>query len=100
MNLITAVTAMQRGRDMVGGVPAVGKEVPAMAAIPPGPQEPFSKDRAYGQEPGFVSRNTGKLYLVLALLVIAGIAAVLWVSFADGGSNDPYGDNREPTTQR
>ena len=45
-----------------------------MAYIPPGPQTPFDKDRKYGQEPGFVSRHSGKIFigiLILLLIVIA-----------------------------
>ncbi len=49
------------------------EEVSDMGAIPPGPQIPFDKDRSYGQESGIVSRNMGK---VLILLVLAGIVAV------------------------
>ena len=44
-------------------------------AIPPGPQIPFSKDRKYGQEPGFVSRHSTKLYVTLG---IAAIALIVW----------------------
>lgn len=44
-------------------------------AIPPGPQITFSKDRKYGQEPGFVSRHSTKIYVVLG---IAAIALIVW----------------------
>ena len=47
-------------------------------AIPPGPQIPFSKDRTYGQEPGFVSRHSGKLFFTIAVVVLIGVA---WVFF-------------------
>ncbi len=43
-----------------------------MGAIPPGPQIPFSKDRSYGQEPGFISRHSGKLWLLALIMMIAG----------------------------
>lgn len=55
-------------------------------AIPPGPQIPFSKDRKYGQEPGFISRHSTKIYLLLGVAVIALVIwffAVLLPSFSD-----------------
>lgn len=44
-------------------------------AIPPGPQIPFDKDRQYGQEPGFFSRHSTKIYFLLG---IVAIALIIW----------------------
>lgn len=44
-------------------------------AIPTGPQQPFDKDRSYGQEPGFVSRHAVKL---LILATVLGILIMIW----------------------
>ena len=57
--------------------------------IPPGPQVPFSKERSYGQEPGFVSRNMRLILVVLALLVVGAI--VLFMSAAASRSTSPAG---------
>ncbi|MDA1280007.1 MAG: hypothetical protein O3B95_08190 [Chloroflexi bacterium] len=55
-----------------------------MGYIPPGPQQPFSKDRKYGQEPGFVSRNVGKIIIVAFLFVlVAGVALYVWSPIDD-----------------
>ena len=48
-----------------------------MAGIPPGPQSPFSKDRTDGQQPGFVSRHSGKIIVGLILLVVVLLVSVL-----------------------
>jgi hypothetical protein len=57
------------------------------AYIPQGPQTPFSKDRPYGQEPGFVSRNSGKIFLLLALFAMIATALVLITT--NIGGDDP-----------
>jgi hypothetical protein len=65
-----------------------------MAYIPPGPQAPFSKDRSYGQEPGFVSRNSGKIFALLAVLALIGVAIVFFGSIRDSYDDD---DEDQPT---
>ena len=69
-----------------------------MAMIPPGPQIPFSKDRTYGQEPGFVSRNMGK---VILLLVLFGVVAVaLFISATANQNSGHQGQQAVPTQVR
>lgn len=57
-----------------------------MAYIPPGSQEPFDKERAYGQEEGFVSRHSGKI--IVGLVVVVVILAIAVVTFAINNSDD------------
>jgi hypothetical protein len=65
------------------------KETVMAAYIPPGSQEPFSKDRAYGQEPGFVSRHYRALVVLVVLIVIAAIVTVPLTFFNDDDQTTP-----------
>ena len=65
----------QNLRSMLTLVNISGTKEVGVMAIPPGPQIPFSKDRKYGQEPGFVSRHSSKIYLILG---IAAVALIVW----------------------
>ena len=57
--------------------------------IPPGSQEPFTKGRAYGQEPGFVSRHSGKIMIAVALAVVVAIVTFYIATMAGDGDDDP-----------
>jgi hypothetical protein len=59
------------------------------AYIPPGSQEPFSKDRSYGQEPGFVSRHYRALVVIVVLIVIAAIVTVPLTFFNNDDDQTP-----------
>lgn len=63
------------------------------AYIPPGSQEPFSKDRTYGQEPGFVSRHYRALVILIVLIAIAAIVTIPF-TFSSGDK-----DQTPPTSQ-
>lgn len=77
----------------------ITKEEGNMAMIPPGPQIPFSKDRSYGQEPGFVSRNVGKI--ILGVVVLTILAVVLFMSaIATRGGSDDFGQSSAPASNR
>jgi len=57
-------------------------------ALPPGPQNSFRKDRSYGEQPGFVSRHSGKIFITLAVLVIIGITLVVLGTLNDQPESD------------
>ena len=46
-------------------------------AIPPGPQVPFDKDRPYGQEPGFISRNLLKFIAFMFIVTVVIVANLI-----------------------
>ncbi|MDA1297325.1 MAG: hypothetical protein O3B04_04890 [Chloroflexi bacterium] len=49
-------------------------------AIPPGPQVPFDKDRPYGQQPGFVSRNLLKFIAFMFIVTVVIVVTFLIVA--------------------
>ena len=72
-------------------------KVADMGAIPPGPQIPFSKDRSYGQEPGLISRNMGKVAVVLVVLAVLATVAFVAANSSRGGGDHGQGSIPTPT---
>ena len=59
-------------------------------AIPPESQIPFDPNREYGQEPGFVSRHSGKIVIVTVILTLL-LVAFFWLTVLMSNDDDYSG---------